>query len=695
MMTHQFNNNADRNKTARSSRTQKSGWTANQIANRIVGACLLSIVFFFGAMANGAEPERDLREWLNQPLSSQQSYDYLEDHSNYSNVADPFASTYDNNQVSNEGRSRAPDRWYDRYHTETQTEVSPSLEDLIQERIEQMGYTRPVQDYKQQRPVQDRREQRPDYERSYYAPSDSGLNQNRDQNFELNIEKLKQLLEQYQGQPQSTPVPTQPSVQPTQPTTEPASTLSPKEERDRKLAARYGDPVIGRFIMGVSTQQALSLYQETARLIDTRHIEPTSYKERVEYALGNLDLAIQNQYFLSSNQISPSSQQISNFRNGLRQIHQNYPTTNASQAMNLINQTINMAQQTVGLRGSAVVTEFVFAATETLDKYSAFVPEDIYRKPSATLEDHIVGIGVEIKPEGDSILVVKALPGGPAANAGLKAGDLIMSIDGQSVSGKTLDWVVDRITGAEGSRIVLGMRRDSKNANVTLVRSRVTIQSVSEFKMVSSDVGYLKLEKFAKSSNEEMDKALWSLHNSGMKSLVIDLRGNPGGLLTTAIELSNKFITSGTIVSTRGRTAGDQSQEVATYEQTWKTPLVVLVDGNSASASEIFAAAIQENGRGIVVGERSYGKGTVQTHFPLQSVSGNLRITTAKFYSPNGREMAGAGVTPDITVQNDNYSGQDLVLERATEAARSTQAQNLAQGNSRNQNQTYPSLSSF
>ena len=132
--------------------------------------------------------------------------------------------------------------------------------------------------------------------------------------------------------------------------------------------------------------------------------------------------------------------------------------------------------------------------------------------------------------------------------------------------------------------------------------------------------------------------------------MILDLRGNPGGLLTAAISISDRFLPSGTIVSTKGRTAADNTKETAQYAQTWKVPLVVLIDRNSASASEILAAAIQENGRGVIVGERSYGKGTVQTLFPLQSAPAGLRLTTAKFYSPDGREMSGAGVTPDVKV---------------------------------------------
>jgi carboxyl-terminal processing protease len=143
---------------------------------------------------------------------------------------------------------------------------------------------------------------------------------------------------------------------------------------------------------------------------------------------------------------------------------------------------------------------------------------------------------------------------------------------------------------------------------------------------------------------------MWSLYNAGMDSLVLDLRGNPGGLLSQAVDVSDIFVPSGMIVETRGRTNADNSDFEAKRANTWKIPLVVLIDDHSASASEIFAAAIQENGRGVIVGRKSYGKGTVQTHFPLQSASGELKLTTAKFFSPTGREMAGEGVTPDYTV---------------------------------------------
>ena len=169
------------------------------------------------------------------------------------------------------------------------------------------------------------------------------------------------------------------------------------------------------------------------------------------------------------------------------------------------------------------------------------------------------------------------------------------------------------------------------------------------------------------------------LYRRGMRSMILDLRGNPGGLLTTCVEISNLFLPRGTIVSTRGRLASDNQHETASFARTWKLPLVVLIDENSASASEILAAAVQENGRGIVVGTRSFGKGSVQTHFPLESISGNLRLTTALFFSPNGRRMAGAGVSPDVEVVDvDGAVGGDRVLETALELAGSSQARELA-----------------
>ncbi|MFN8707883.1 MAG: S41 family peptidase, partial [Planctomyces sp.] len=240
---------------------------------------------------------------------------------------------------------------------------------------------------------------------------------------------------------------------------------------------------------------------------------------------------------------------------------------------------------------------------------------------------------------------------------------------------------VDLMKGSSGSTMQVRIYRAEKGErDFSLVRRKVRVWTVNDTRLLEgSDIGYLSLSRFSQNSTAELDQALMDLHNQGMKSLIIDLRGNPGGLLTTCVEVSDRFLACGTIVSTKGRLSSDNMLEEARYERTWSQPLVVLVDHDSASASEIFAAAIQENERGVVVGTKSYGKGTVQTHFPLESISGNLRLTTAKFYSPNGRPMAGEGVTPDVTVDDaDGIENGDEVLETAIRIAESRQLKDMA-----------------
>jgi carboxyl-terminal processing protease len=475
---------------------------------------------------------------------------------------------------------------------------------------------------------------------------------------------------------------------------EPAEeTQTEAEKIQSRITNRYSDPVIVRFVMSLTADRGLSLYQETARLIDSRHLEPSSYQMRVQRAVLNLMYAVENPAFVQA--FGVASQNATAFRQSLGQLLQRQAVNNSNDALNFLRATMDLANRSMRIPVGAVAMEFVSGATESLDQYSMFVPEEPKRQPSASaLDDHVVGIGVEIKPHEQGVRILKALRGGPAAAAGLQADDIIVRANGQALAGKSLDFIVDQIGGAEGSTLTLGIvRGGGQEQQVRLVRRRVQIYSVSEVALLgdAAKIGYIKLDKFAQSTMEEVDRALWDLHRQGMQSLIIDLRGNPGGLLTTAVALSDKFLPSGTIVSTRGRNASDNTSESATYAQTWSVPLVVVIDENSASASEIFAAAIQENNRGVIVGRKSYGKGTVQTHFPLQTVSGNLRLTTARFYSPSGRVMAGAGVSPDMPVSTsaaevDRYTTNDIEIRQALRVAASPELKQLALQKSGNRN---------
>ncbi len=182
--------------------------------------------------------------------------------------------------------------------------------------------------------------------------------------------------------------------------------------------------------------------------------------------------------------------------------------------------------------------------------------------------------------------------------------------------------------------------------------SKCPVWKTSKCSIARSGVAYFRISSFQKTTSRDVDAALWRLHREGMRSLIVDVRGNPGGLLTEAVEVADRFVMDGTIVTTHGRSARENYDYRAHRVGTWRMPLVVLIDGDSASASEIFAGAIRDHRRGTVVGERSYGKGSVQGIFPLRVVKGGVRLTTAKFYSPSGYSISQGGVEPDVIVQS-------------------------------------------
>ena len=483
----------------------------------------------------------------------------------------------------------------------------------------------------------------------------------------------------------------QPSgLDPFVPTMPPANGNSEVENITKLITARYSNPVNVRSVSSMSASQALQLYREVSQQTDQRHLEPSTYDVRIRRGLRNLSLALDNPAFVQSLRVSADSFNTQSFRDSLSRMATSMQVNNYNDAQNVVQTVMQEAQRVPGLTASVVAFEFANATIDTLDKFSALEPADPTRGAaldngqvkSASLESEIVGIGVEIKGHDQGLLIMKALRGGPAAEAGLQSGDVILAIDGRNIGGMNMANAVDLMKGNNGSRIRLTVSRNgSRGSDITLTRRAVRVYTVNDMKILNGtdNVAYMSLSQFGQASTQEIDQALQQLYSSNMKSLILDLRGNPGGLLNVCVDITNRFLPCGTIVSTKGRLPADNMIETATFDRTWSTPLVVLIDGDSASASEIFAAAIQENRRGVVVGERSYGKGTVQTHFPLQTVSGNLRLTTARFYSPTGRPMAGEGVMPDVRVTDaDGPANGDRVLEEAIRIAQSQQLHDMA-----------------
>lgn len=459
-------------------------------------------------------------------------------------------------------------------------------------------------------------------------------------------------------------------------------TVNPVQEAQTRITRRYQNQGF-LSLLNLPPQQSVALYSEVMQMIDTRHLEPTTPQARVQKALGNLMFALDVPAFVQTNRLMLQPANVQGYRQALQQAMQ-APVRSEQEAVNMLNWAMQMSQQQIGLRPGATALEFVYGAVESLDKYSAFVPPERSPGASLQLESNMVGIGVQIEMKDQGAEIAKVISGSPAQTAGLKNGDVLLAVSGQQLAGSSVDQAVELISGPAGSPVVLGVQRQNQGPfTVTVTRQPIQLHAVNDVQMISGTrVGYFKLDKFTSTATEEVENAMQQLYQQGMQAVVIDLRGNPGGLLTAAIQISDKFLPQGTIVATRGRTAADNTEERATKDHTWKMPLVVLVDHNSASASEIFAAAIQENRRGIVVGRTSYGKGTVQTQFPLQTAGCSLRITTARFYSPTGRVMAGAGVTPDVQIPETAGVNQAFgIMDQDVAAAVNVAQQGGFQGN--------------
>ena len=292
---------------------------------------------------------------------------------------------------------------------------------------------------------------------------------------------------------------------------------------------------------------------------------------------------------------------------------------------------------------------------ETLDPHSAFMPPNMYKEMQEETKGRFEGLGIEITIKEGILMVVSPIEDTPAFKAGILAGDQILKIDGDSTKNLTLMDSVKRLRGPKGTKVTITIMREgfTKPREFTLTRDVIPVRSVRH-ELLEKQYGYIRLSQFQEKTEGELDKALKALEEESkgsMKGLILDLRNNPGGLLDQAVKVADRFIESGLIVSMEGRRE-DQKMKFFAHSQGTiaRYPLIVLVNGGSASASEIVAGAIQDHGRGILVGTQTFGKGSVQTIFPLKDGSG-LRLTTARYFTPNGRSIQAKGIIPDILVK--------------------------------------------
>jgi carboxyl-terminal processing protease len=294
-----------------------------------------------------------------------------------------------------------------------------------------------------------------------------------------------------------------------------------------------------------------------------------------------------------------------------------------------------------------------------LDPHSSYMDAKSFRDMQVETHGEFGGLGLEVTMEDGLVKVVAPIDDTPAAKAGLMAGDVITQVDDQALEGLTLNQAVDKMRGPVNSKVKLTITRkgQDKPINVTVVRDTIRVRSV-RYHTEGSDIGYIRITQFNEQTTEGLKKAIKDIASQipqdKLKGYVLDLRNDPGGLLDQAISVSDAFIKDGEVVSTRGRNPDESQRFYAKGEDLIKgKALIVLINGGTASASEIVAGALQDHKRATILGTRSFGKGSVQTVIPLGSGNGALRLTTARYFTPSGRSIQADGITPDITVLQD------------------------------------------
>jgi carboxyl-terminal processing protease len=319
----------------------------------------------------------------------------------------------------------------------------------------------------------------------------------------------------------------------------------------------------------------------------------------------------------------------------------------------------------------------------SLDPYSAYLDGDEYDEVKISSSGQYSGVGIEVSMEDEEVVVVSPLEGSPAAQAGIRSGDIIATIDGVPVNTTSLADTIGRMRGKEGTSVKIGVLREgsAEPLQFTLKRSRVELRSVKA-ELLEPGMGYVRISQFSETTGDDLDAALKDLrkrNGAALKGLVLDLRNNPGGVLEAAVQVSDAFLESGVIVTAKGRTPESKFEMDATPGDALNgAPIVVLVNGGSASAAEIVAGALKDNHRAKLMGRTTFGKGSVQTVIPLPGDRA-VKLTTSLYYTPSGISINHRGIAPDIELPRDPappgapVSADAPLLERDAEVKRAVQ----------------------
>ena len=315
---------------------------------------------------------------------------------------------------------------------------------------------------------------------------------------------------------------------------------------------------------------------------------------------------------------------------------------------------------------SEIMDSAINGVLQSLDPYSSYMNPEIFKEMQTETSGEFGGLGIEVTMEAGVVKVITPIDDTPASKAGVKAGDYIVRIDGKQVQGKSLMEAVNLMRGPVDSYIEITIRRkgSAKAKIFKIKREIIEIKSVAA-KLIENEIGYLRLRAFNENSDDQLKKEISKLQkNKNLSGYIFDLRNNPGGLLSQAVTISDFFLNDGEIVSTKGRRSRENRKFFANKgDKINGKPLIVLINNGSASASEIVAGALQDQKRAILLGERTFGKGSVQSIIPLKN-RGAIRLTISKYYLPSGKSISEIGVSPDIIVEE---SENDFVINTDTD----------------------------
>ncbi len=414
-----------------------------------------------------------------------------------------------------------------------------------------------------------------------------------------------------------------------------------------------------------SFADVLTLFEEIISNIQTGYVDLPHWNELFQYGVQDLEIALADPGFRVLTGLHVPNDKIDAYLETVRQTVAGWEIRNRDDLRNGILRLAEIGQQQIGLNPSVALLEFSCGITNSLDPYTSYLTPNQLNETSSMISGNFVGLGVELKSDRESLIIVRVISGSPAKEAGLLNGDRIISVDGIATKGQDTSRAADMLQGEENSVVRLTVQTSgTAPRDLQIVRRRIEVASVEDVHLLEPGVGYIRLTGFQTKTSQEMRKALWDLNRQGMQTLVLDMRHNPGGLLQVGVEVANLFIDSGTILRTRKRGGEVETPFVATAEGTWNgLQLIVLIDEESASASEIVAGALRDHHRAVLVGKRSFGKGTIQAIISMtrkNPLAGGLRLTTEKFYSPNGLPFSEVGVTPHVLVE----TGEKVVVGR-------------------------------